>query len=537
MDGRDECDLVLFGFRNDVARERVLEYLATLPDVALVDRTTPVPQRLYAQLSAQRAHQLRLRLESLGAQIRVVPFNAPSPATIDPPAPPFATALRTATLVLLAILLVFTALALHRTSLPNQGGPEARLGVPFTTAALQPIEPPRQPAAQPHADAEALQLNAAAVEMAQRGEHEGAAERLRQALRLVPDQPVLRQNLQAVLLNAGRRALDAGRPAEALNSLREALALGERSDVRQVMGVARLQAGEFGEARADLERAVAGGAKDATTWLALGEAYLHENDRTHALECLQHARDAGARGPQLDALVERLGREIDAEWDFTALESPHFRASFADGENRRAAQFVLEGLEDARRAVGSKFAALPDGRAEVVLYAAQDFHAVTQTPDWAGGAYDGRIKVPVRGLDADDAALARLLRHEYMHHAVAELSHNRCPVWLSEGLAVWAEEEQDGERRTWAEDTLHGAALFHLRDLAGPLTSLPPQRALVAYAQSYLAVRELIDRYGARKLPQLVGELSRQPLPAAFAAVYPGELADFEERWLRSLNS
>jgi tetratricopeptide (TPR) repeat protein len=314
---------------------------------------------LYAQLSAQRAHQLRLRLESLGAQIRVVPFSAPSLPTIDPPAPPFAPALRTAALALLAILLgftalvVFTALALHRNYFSKQNGPEARLGMPFTTAALQPIEPPRQPAAQPRADAEALQLNAAAVEMAQRGELEGAAERLHQALRLVPDQLVLRQNLQAVLLSAGQRALDAGHPAEALNSLREALALGERSDVRQAMGVARLQAGEFGEARADLERAVAGGTKDATTWLALGEAYLHENDRTHALECLQHARDAGAHGPQLDALVERLGREIDAEWDFAALESPHFRASFAEGENRRAAQFVLEGLEDARRAVGA----------------------------------------------------------------------------------------------------------------------------------------------------------------------------------------
>ncbi|HUI27763.1 MAG TPA: peptidase MA family metallohydrolase, partial [Candidatus Kryptonia bacterium] len=247
--------------------------------------------------------------------------------------------------------------------------------------------------------------------------------------------------------------------------------------------------------------------------------------------------EIGARGAQLDSLLQRLGREVDAEWDYAAIEDAHFRVTFADGENRGAAQLILDGLEDARNVVGAKFGYTPDHSTEVVLYGAQDFHAITQTPVWAGAAYDGRIKVPVRGLTGDDPTLPRLLRHEYMHSLVADLSGNQCPVWLNEGLAVWAEEEQDGERRAWAEDVVRGANLFRLQDLGGTLTKLAPAQAQIAYAQSYLAVRELIDRYGARRAQQFVTELNHQPLSAAFAAAYGSDLADFEDRWLRSLRS
>ena len=532
MTGQDEWDLVLFGYRNELARERVLQYLATVPGVPPIDRHTKVPQRLFAQLPAARAHQLETDLKVLGAQIAVVPVLALSDLGIPPPK---------ATSTPWVVAAVFGALAATAALVLI---PRAR-HVVERQPPLAHVQPPTEfmrieiPSAadQTSENAEALRLNASAVEHAQRGEFETAVTQLRQALRLVPDHEVVRQNLQTVLHNWAVRALETGDSSAALARTRDALALGERGDLHQVSGMAHLQQGDDVAARADLEQALATGVRDANLWLALGQVYLHDNDRPRALDMLQHAREAGAQGPDLDALVDKLGREVDAEWDFAAMENAHFRVTFAEGENRVAAQMVLDGLEDARSDVAARFGTVPSSVAEVVLYAAQDFHAITKTPDWAGGAYDGRIKVPVRGLEANDPGLPRLLRHEFMHRVVAELSGNRCPVWLSEGLAVWAEEDQEGERRAWAEDTVRGAPLFRLQQLAGSLTGLPPQRAQVAYAQSYLAVRELIDRFGARRLPILVTELSRQPLSAAFASVYPGDFADFEDRWLRSLQS
>jgi Flp pilus assembly protein TadD len=533
--GGGDFDLLLFGYRNDLARERVLDYLATLPPTlegpALIDRATETPQRLFAQLPELRARQLRDDLEQLGAQITLVPLSS---APTGLPVPAFSSLL----LPLISAVVGGAAIMLMLQLLPQPHRRTAtrlpRVAAPRAIARLQPIslEPSR-----PNEQAQALQLNSDAVELAQHGQYDLAAERLRQALDLTPGQPVVTQNLQTVLLNHAIRELVANHPRSAMNRLSRALELGQRTDLVQTRGLAYFQAGELDRARADLEQAVKAGSKDPSTWLALGEVYLQQDDRPHALDALQRARELGAKSPELDGLLSRLGREVDAEWDFSAIESAHFRVTFSEGENRVAAQLVLDGLEDARNQVGAKFGYLPDHIIEAVLYGAQDFHAITQTPVWAGAAYDGRIKVPVRGLESDDPVLRRLLRHEYMHSLVADLSHNRCPVWLNEGLAVWAEEEQDGERRAWAEDTVRGASLFHLRDLTGPLTHLPPARAQVAYAQSYLAVRELVDRYGARKLQQFVTDLSRQPLAAAFAATYSTDLADFEDHWLRALTS
>ena len=172
----------------------------------------------------------------------------------------------------------------------------------------------------------------------------------------------------------------------------------------------------------------------------------------------------------------------------------------------------------------------------MVLYTQQDFHNITQTPGWAGAAYDGRIKLPVRGLQADDAQLTRVVRHEYAHSLITQLSNGRTPVWLNEGLAVWAEETEEGERQAWAEEKIAGQELFTLEQLTNSFVQLPVGRAEVAYAQSYLAVRALVDQYGARKIPPLLSNLAKsRNLNEAFAATYPGDLASFEERFLRRL--
>src|SRR5262249_3163255 len=154
--------------------------------------------------------------------------------------------------------------------------------------------------------------------------------------------------------------------------------------------------------------------------------------------------------------------EVDAEWDFVKLESTHFRATFADDEDRSTVNVVLDAMEEAYDIVGAKFDYYPEGRAPVVLYTQQDFHTITRTPDWAGGVFDGRIKIPVRGLTRSDPNLPRTARHEYAHSVVGRLSAGRCPVWLNEGLAVWAEEAQDGERQAWAENKVANQELFTL---------------------------------------------------------------------------
>jgi tetratricopeptide (TPR) repeat protein len=304
--------------------------------------------------------------------------------------------------------------------------------------------------------------------------------------------------------------------------------------VLRALGVTYLRQEDYAGAILVLERALQLTPNDHGSMLVLGQIYLKQEKRPEALALLQRAKELGASDPELDKMLDQLGREVDTEWSFVQLESRHFRVSFAGTEERSTARFVLGALEEAYDDVGRKLGYSPDQRLTAVLYTAEDFRAITRTPDWVGGVFDGRIKLPVRGLEADDPDLSRVLRHEYAHSVVTLLAGPRCPAWLNEGIAVWAEEAETGDHQRWAEQTLAAHGTLPFDALSDSFARLPVDGAEAAYAQSYLAVQSLVDRYGSRRLVEFLSALSHGTnVSDAFAEVYREGLEGFQERLLR----
>ena len=70
-------DVVLFGYRNDLARAQTLDFLRQLPasesGPLTLDDGSGMPQRLFAALDPERAERVRAELERLGAQVALVP--------------------------------------------------------------------------------------------------------------------------------------------------------------------------------------------------------------------------------------------------------------------------------------------------------------------------------------------------------------------------------------------------------------------------------------------------------------------------------
>ena len=189
--------------------------------------------------------------------------------------------------------------------------------------------------------------------------------------------------------------------------LEEGLALEEDRDLLSALGIARVRQGDWARrgtrARARRRRSAR---RDPYTLIALGKIYRQQGEREAAVEMFHRARESGAARPRLPGRCWRaLERELDAEWDFAEMRSPHFQIAFAGGEresNAAAQRRVAHGLEDAYFHVGRKLDLYPGERVPVVLYPSEDFHDVTQTPSWTGGVYDGRIKLPSRGVEDGD---------------------------------------------------------------------------------------------------------------------------------------
>jgi tetratricopeptide (TPR) repeat protein len=520
-------DLLLLGYRNDLAREKTIRFLAqqgALPTKPL-ERDTPLPYRLCERIDHELGLDLLAHLRGCGAQVRLVASveEREEAGTTRPPAIARASEPSGRPLQSLLLLLVAAISAVIYLTRGTEWSLPGRTKFFDDAAAFQSLRiRPLQIAAQHHLNDEALELNAA-------GNFASAAERLRVALSREPSQPVLRQNLKVVLYNAAVESLQEKRPNQAVDLLLEGLQIEEDASLLALLGIAYSHQDSWERAQDALERSLELEDREPNTLIALGKVYRQQGNRAQAVEMFQNAREAGAAGEDFEQALVKLERELDAEWGFSELTSPHFQIGFAEGENREAARIVLERLEDAYFTVGRKLNFYPSERTPVVLYAMEQFYDITQAPSWTGGVYDGRIKLPVQGLVEHDPVLDRTLRHEFGHVLVTALSRNRAPVWLSEGTAIWAEEGEEREREAWALQVIEGRSLFRLSSLNRPFIHLSENEMPLAYAQSYLAVRTILDAHGPSRLRDLILALGQEPdVERAFERVLGTQLVTFE---------
>jgi Flp pilus assembly protein TadD len=532
MERAEKFDLVLLGYRNDLARESTLHLLRSLPEglggPVEVDRQQELPLVLKHDLTHDRGLELAARLRERGAHVRLVANASGAAEAFDQLNGELGAESAVRRLRPLLLLLVLLGAAVATSS--HIGELWTALGTGSRPALGLRSLAPLRPVAQSRLNDEAVTLNEA-------GDYAAAAEHVRRALGSDPDQPVLQRNLRTILRNWASAELNAGRFEAAIALLSETPELEDDPVLLGLLGVAHARKRDWAKARDPLEQAVRLGANDPGIYAALGELYRQQGDREAAVEMFHRARDGGARGEDFDRMLTRLERELDAEWGYDQLRSAHFEISFDSGEDRAVAPIVLDSLERAYFAVGRRLDWYPDGRTQAVLYPDEEFHDLTQSPDWTAGIYDGRIKLPVRGLVAGDERVDRVMRHEYAHVVVGEVTGMRCPTWLNEGVAIWAEEEWDGERTGWALDTIAGKPLFSLGELGQQFTKLPAERVPVAYAESYLAVRAIVDRFGERRLQNMLESLGRGgSLDKAFEDALLTRFAAFEENFLHDLS-
>jgi tetratricopeptide (TPR) repeat protein len=127
---------------------------------------------------------------------------------------------------------------------------------------------------------EAERRNREAVAQANDGNLKAATELLREARRLEPANDLYRTNLQAVLINAAFAHLGAARFRDAIPRFIEALALGDRGEIRRGLGYAYYRTDNPDQARTNLERDRLGRRRRGA--ITLGRIYLDRHDQPRA---------------------------------------------------------------------------------------------------------------------------------------------------------------------------------------------------------------------------------------------------------------
>jgi hypothetical protein len=255
---------------------------------------------------------------------------------------------------------------------------------------------------------------------------------------------------------------------------------------------------------------------------ALALSLYRQNELESALEQAQAALALKADEELLE-LLAKLKKEIRVQRNYDNARTANFIVLFDGYEHEEMKYAVLDILKDAYGEIGKELNHFPSKPISVILYTAKDFSDVTRAPMWSGGLFDqldGKIRVPVQGAVGNEAALRRVLYHEFTHALLYSLAP-ACPLWLNEGLAQLL----SGEK---------GVSVAQLIPL-GLLEKGFPSEARLAYAaymESLQAVQDLVDEYGMARLRRLLAGLGPGgDMEMAFNAAYGQPFSRWARQW------
>jgi len=351
--------------------------------------------------------------------------------------------------------------------------------------------------ARPASAGDPLSYSTQAQELVSHGELDKALEGLKRGFSLYPYDEQLKRNLSVVYAQIAQRELKLGRYAQSAAYFAEARDLSREPSpdsafLTLMRGIALYLDKNYDSARAEL--AQAGDA--AKPLFFLGRISYDTGDLPGALALWRRALEQDPGDKATLALIQKAERELPVESKMDKGYSSMFDLSFDAELPQGLAGEVLDALESAYNSVGADLGLFPTTRIPVLLYAKRDYSSVTAGPDWSGGLYDGKIRLPVGGVTRITAQMRSILFHEFTHVLIAQLTGGNVPTWLNEGLAeIEGRKEFAHPEPEFARAAQEGR-LLPLSAISGSFGSMSGAEAGLAYQQSYSLVNFMVSRYG-----------------------------------------
>jgi len=278
-------------------------------------------------------------------------------------------------------------------------------------------------------------------------------------------------------------------------------------------------------------------APDSPDSLAMLGFVQFAND--HTAEAIRWWKKSLALRPDatVSQYLEKAERESKAESDFSQKESSHFNLHFegkdtAENFRRDLLATLDSDFDELVRDLGYS----PRNNIAVTLYTQQAFFDVTRAPSWSGAINDGKLRIPVSGVNNITPDLARVLKHELTHSFVSQITSNRCPTWLNEGIAQMEEGKSGASNGHTLAGMFAGGAEIPYNRLEGSFMNFSGMEATVAYAESLAAAEYIRDTYGMGEIERLLERLGQgSSTEAALRSTTHGDyrqLRDDMARWL-----
>jgi predicted Zn-dependent protease len=208
----------------------------------------------------------------------------------------------------------------------------------------------------------------------------------------------------------------------------------------------------------------------------------------------------------------------DAMQHFQVLTNEHFQLRMTPHEAGLYGTRALELLTEARKQLSKKYGCSLSKPTLVEVFTNQsDFavrtFALPQNDGFLGVCFGNVITANSPGAyPGHPFNWESMLWHEFCHVITLNLTHNKMPRWLSEGISVYEERQVNpawGEHLTPSyREMILGGELTPIADLSAAFLMPPSGEHLqFAYYESSLVVQFIVERFGFTNLQAILRDL------------------------------
>ncbi|WP_239492926.1 tetratricopeptide repeat protein [Luteitalea sp. TBR-22] len=316
------------------------------------------------------------------------------------------------------------------------------------------------------------------------------------------------RHVEALALSAAIAQIE-DRPADVAAFTQRAMAVRERNpDVPRIIGERVARQYRFEEAVRFLRQAVEFDPENSRAQASLGLHLLRTGDEAGARAAL----DAAFTKDPFDTVTYNLLTMLDGLEKFVSVPARNLVVRLHEAEAPVLQPYLVPLAEQALADLSKRYAFTPQGPILVEVFPRHDDFAVRTMglPGMLGalGACFGKVVT----MDSPKARppgtfnWAAVLWHELAHVITLQMSGNRLPRWLSEGISTF---EETRARAGWGRESelLFAQAyatgrLLPLKDLNSGFAKI--ETINLAYQQASVLVAYLVETHGDEKLQAFV---------------------------------
>ncbi len=249
--------------------------------------------------------------------------------------------------------------------------------------------------------------------------------------------------------------------------------------------------------------------KDSNNSYALyrtGQILVERNELKKALTYWNKISD-NTLFPNIKKQIEQVKKDINLQKNFKKISWRNFNF-YTSQKYQRVSYSLRKKINQAYRKIGSDFNYYPKYNIAIILYPKKYYNKLGDNMYLTSGLYDGKIRLPLED-SVPENSLFRVLKHEYTHLVIRDLTSEKAPVWLNEGLAEY-EAGVDNFRKKNLKQKVQDGKVYSLNLLNQIFEeSQNKEKLYTAYTESFAIVDYIITKFNFYKILQMLKDFKK----------------------------